>query len=1142
MPYEIFVSYSRKVVRLCDQVVEILQNRLSYAGAVFVDRESIPGGTQWSKLIDDALSETEYVVLLATKEAVRDPDNIRAEISRAKERNVEIIPIEFDSGAAASLVGESETQSISAARDQDRCTELDTLEHSLRRALVHRALRNLEEYRRHSVAWVNARYPSSSFWENSWEGVFAAASAPLAIVAPGGHGKSVIVAHFLRQTLSNANVYPIILDAEMIARGVSALTHDLGARSGADIAGHLDVLRERYQKRVIFLVDGLDQIRLADDPKRARIIDLLMLLSSASCAQLVVTCRDDVWDIAYRSDLPFATEPLEEIDDHRLASILSSHGMPPEAVQNSLLRIPFFLDLAIRNKTVWSSIPSTAIEFLKRVFRAVRQETGSRPTPLGRRKEEIIRALALLQVRQLTYEIPRPAVEEACNLRSDAFRLALAELKHDRIVLERTPSALPDTPLAPTLRLTHDLLDCFSMADFIYRAPDRQDAARGICSRCENESGWSVISMLVNLADHYENKTLLRILFEEFLYILDRKKFGDLYMARAWAVTYVLREQMTILFPLIIEALGGRPVESLLPERQHDGNRRASGLGDDPRLTAEAAPSVASAFSALTALQATGIRQAVSVLADGLRKWPYNKARFIEALAKYQTDDVRDILIRLGDGELEDRSDLGSLQYIAQSLSDFERDNHIISLLERITQDPDIDPVSRRRAHEALYEQDGRDLPEQTEEEILYGLALLDSRGNYSDWKVIRDYAEYVYERAAKGRRQFSPAICEALINCLGHAHTFVGEQAATALGCFNMSMARDALLDQLTRDVLPADVREACVRSLEDQLHRAPDAQRRQAFRCVLLHAARITRHRDALTIARRLTELALGRLHGEVGWLVEAGSLEVVSPWPLNPQMTLRTTVDNSIPPDPAIDAAVESLGEIDTGPDLETKFRFTELSYGPDHAVHIKLAPTTWRQTSRFVAALQRDPALMRHSSDGTWIEPVPLGSTALPTVAAVHCIVLTADDQILLAQRSRRVHYAPAHWSLSFEEQLNEHDFNGDADPFTQAACRGFSEEFGAELTRDRVVPLSAIMQIDLLNVVIVMLLRPELNTAQIQERWRSGTPDAWEAQDLQSLSLAHLDQLGYSDAYQFTPLHPTSLLRKSLLQRWITINQ
>src|ERR1700751_6171001 len=127
MPYEIFVSYSRKAVRLCDQVAGILQSRLGYTGAVFVDREGIPAGTKWPKQIDDALSEAEYMILLAIKEAVRDPVNIVAEVSRAQERNIEIIPVEFDEGAVASLIGESETQLISAVRDGDSCTDLDLL-------------------------------------------------------------------------------------------------------------------------------------------------------------------------------------------------------------------------------------------------------------------------------------------------------------------------------------------------------------------------------------------------------------------------------------------------------------------------------------------------------------------------------------------------------------------------------------------------------------------------------------------------------------------------------------------------------------------------------------------------------------------------------------------------------------------------------------------------------------------------------------------------------------------------------------------------------------------------------------------------------------------------------------------------------
>ena len=103
--------------------------------------------------------------------------------------------------------------------------------------------------------------------------------------------------------------------------------------------------------------------------------------------------------------------------------------------------------------------------------------------------------------------------------------------------------------------------------------------------------------MLVSLADHYENESLLRILFEEFLNILDHKKFGDLFMARAWAVTYVLRDRMAILFPLVIEALGGRPAASLRPGRAEDVHRRASCIGDEPCLTPRGLPKSLAVFS-----------------------------------------------------------------------------------------------------------------------------------------------------------------------------------------------------------------------------------------------------------------------------------------------------------------------------------------------------------------------------------------------------------------------------------------------------------------------------------------------------------------------------------------------------------------
>ena len=75
--------------------------------------------------------------------------------------------------------------------------------------------------------------------------------------------------------------------------------------------------------------------------------------------------------------------------------------------------------------------------------------------------------------------------------------------------------------------------------------------------------------------------------------------------------------------------------------------------------------------------------------------------------------------------------------------------------------------------------------------------------------------------------------------------------------------------------------------------------------------------------------------------------------------------------------------------------------------------------------------------------------------------------------------------------------------------------------------DQVVALSAVLQLDLLNVAMIMLLQPDLTAAQIQESWRSGPLDAWEAQELQSLPIRDLDRLSRGDADPFMPLHTTS---------------
>ncbi|MGQ0773225.1 MAG: hypothetical protein ACT4NY_02200 [Pseudonocardiales bacterium] len=197
------------------------------------------------------------------------------------------------------------------------------------------------------------------------------------------------------------------------------------------------------------------------------------------------------------------------------------------------------------------------------------------------------------------------------------------------------------------------------------------------------------------------------------------------------------------------------------------------------------------------------------------------------------------------------------------------------------------------------------------------------------------------------------------------------------------------------------------------------------------------------------------------------------------------------------------------------------------------------TTWSDSNKFYAALRRDRGATSHDSTGAWIEPVPLGRTALPGIAAVHGIVLTTDDQVLLTQRSTKVDYAPLHWSASFEEQLNELDFGADEDPFTHAARRGFYEEFAADIDPTRISALSALLQLDLLNLSMVMLLRPGLTAAQIEEHWTNQAQDGWEAERLGWLPCESLHQLIRRN--DFSPLHSTSRLRCELLRRWIQEN-
>ena len=337
--------------------------------------------------------------------------------------------------------------------------------------------------------------------------------------------------------------------------------------------------------------------------------------------------------------------------------------------------------------------------------------------------------------------------------------------------------------------------------------------------------------------------------------------------------------------------------------------------------------------------------------------------------------------------------------------------------------------------------------------------------------------------------------------------------------------MAYDSDLDL----VLEADVSSAAGRgalaALRRQLDGMDGAADQQALRMLMLRAARIAESRKSNALADDLIRLATT----DARWLVTPGALEASSPL----DVPIRVIVQDGPPVDPFIEAQVARLN-FATGPDLETKYRFTALQHGKD-ALTVALAPTTWTSSRKFHAALQRDPAWASKLPDGRWITPVPFGDQLLPGIAAVHAIIMTRDGQVIAARRNARMRYAPGHWSVSFEEQVNEQDFGRSQDAFTAAAQRGFHEEFGAEVATGEVVPLATLMEIGVANLGVVMLVLPALTASEIRDSWRSFAKDGWEADQVCGL---RVDDLDTGIAHLGQLIHPSSELRCLALRRWL----
>lgn len=161
--------------------------------------------------------------------------------------------------------------------------------------------------------------------------------------------------------------------------------------------------------------------------------------------------------------------------------------------------------------------------------------------------------------------------------------------------------------------------------------------------------------------------------------------------------------------------------------------------------------------------------------------------------------------------------------------------------------------------------------------------------------------------------------------------------------------------------------------------------------------------------------------------------------------------------------------------------------------------------------------------------------------MPGIAVVHCLLVTADRKVVLAQRPPNTPHAPGRWSASYEEQITGSDFSHTSiDAASAAAVRGLREEFAVEASAADTTIVSVLMEMPILNPAIVVIVRCQATYQQIEDTWgrhqREGHHD--EIAGLRAVELSEDRLRSTALAWEQERLHPTSALRLLLLARWL----
>jgi hypothetical protein len=541
-------------------------------------------------------------------------------------------------------------------------------------------------------------------------------------------------------------------------------------------------------------------------------------------------------------------------------------------------------------------------------------------------------------------------------------------------------------------------------------------------------------------------------------------------------------------------------------------------------ITQAAASSLAATFSALHVPADADPSAAIPVLGQGLRRWTLRK-RFIEALAMYQDPRALAEILGFAREELSAGGDAGIFGALAAAIGvlaenvDNGQHAEAVAVLDEIAAIGDLDRKTTRTVRTSLarLQQRTDSIPEVTDDEILEGLNPSTYSGAYSDWVDAKEAAYQAYRRILTGL--YPAELVTALVHAFGHPITAVRPTVAQCLGRIDDPRARAALLAEVLKPDQPNESRQACLTALAEQIRLAPSPAQAAVRRWEVLDAAAIIARSGRTDI-----ELAALAQPSPGDARVTAGAIEVLR----LPAAATWTEVNAILEdaPDQAVErpVTIEPADTLAVGRDFEPKYRIRQADLDERGNLRLRLVRASWTEGAAFHRALLRRGFGSTQDQDRL-LAGIVDGSVEVPGVASVHCIVVTADGQVLCSRRPDAALYSPGRWSVSFEEQLTAVDFVDGVDPVRAAALRGLAEELGVGSFLASVDIHATLLEMPILNQCVLAIIRSAATAADIRTAWRENTSDEANAIEFIAATAETLQ----TEA-QRSDLQPTSAIR------------